>query len=569
MYLNNSTRSRLIIGVALFVFAGLGHAVDVTVADFPVRLSAVASLIYCGICIISIVFFQRNIANKAAKISLMLIGALLLIWHIISIFEATMFVPTAAADRFLWYAYYIPTNFLPNLLFFAAYNLTLPPGEKPQTLWKLTFIISTVLSILALTNDRHQLVLYFPGGVDHFNDGFSPGASWVITICWIAFLLIMTAHKFGETTKVVRVKRYQWVIYVSLGLVVFYVIWWILWSRGIQFLPWIRIMYDDPDIWMALFLMSIEILVRTGIIKSNFNYQEFFEASTISASIVNTQGQEVYSSANVVPSTYMQKAQALDGDLYLDDNLRLHGKSIRGGAAYWVEDLSSVNTKAKRLAEIRDLLRADSELIKAETDMIKRMSKADEQNKLYNMLAGNVLPQLEKIDQLIHKADCNTEEFKQNLAKACIYKVFVKRYSNLMLLSQDGSVMHVFDITASFRESADYLKLNGITTSVTSRGEGKYLATDLIGVFTAYQKVLEAAVEQNALEEMKVSLIAETEGLKIKISMKGPGIETIDPDLRDYYERANARGGGLEIRKDAGQLIMDVEVPAAQPAVKK
>lgn len=81
------------------------------------------------------------------------------------------FAASHAAIRYLWYGYYFPMLFIPLLCVLVAFSLGKPENYRPPRWTSFLYIPTTLLLILVLTNDLHQLVFVFP----------SDAAAWLDT----------------------------------------------------------------------------------------------------------------------------------------------------------------------------------------------------------------------------------------------------------------------------------------------------------------------------------------------------------------------------------------------------
>ena len=143
-------------------------------------------------------------------------------------------------------------------------------------------------------------------------------------------------------------------------------------------------------------------------------------------------------------------------------------KKIPGGSILWEEDISFINNLNKELEIVKEKLKQENELIKAENELIIRNKKIIERNNLYEDIAQSVSSEVSDISKLLNEASNakDHETLKKILSKACIYKAYIKRKSNLELLSQNGAYMPVYELENSIRESIDYLCIYGISAYI-------------------------------------------------------------------------------------------------------
>ena len=253
---------------------------------------------------------------------------------------------------------------------------------------------------------------------------------------------------------------------------------------------------------------------------------------------------------------------AVDNVVYIDENRRLHGQSISGGYSYWIEDLSTINNSSKELSLVKEMLQQDNDLIKAENDMIARQTKTEEQMKLYDMLSKNVEPQLKKVEELIHSVDPDSLEFKENLKKACVYKAYVKRLSNLILLNSQSEYLNSFELESSMRESMEYLKLNDVACSYSSRGTGVFPGDRLILAYTIFQEILEDNLDYAS--RIMVNLDVEEERINMGILASSKN----NPNKRERHlvkwQLELERMGGSLLYNGEDSMYIDIEIPSEE-----
>ena len=80
------------------------------------------------------------------------------------------FAATPAAIRYLWYGYYFPMLFIPLLCVFVALSLGRPENYRLPKWTSLFYIPATLLLLLVLTNNLHQLVFVFPADATAWHD---------------------------------------------------------------------------------------------------------------------------------------------------------------------------------------------------------------------------------------------------------------------------------------------------------------------------------------------------------------------------------------------------------------
>ncbi len=559
MYINKSTRTRIFSMVGIYLLAGIANLLEYYVPTFPVRLSAFAQLCYFAICIVAMVYVERNLINKTGRRLAMVVIMVALFWQAIRLFEISAAPLNSHLDRHFWYAYYFPMTFIPTLIFLSVLNSGLHSGDKISSKWYLLLIIPLALSLGVQTNDLHFLAFTFPYGLDNFNYGYHVGPIYIMSMTWVFVMIFAVGVLLHKNNSLQRIRKYRWVIYAFGILIIIYLVWWFLWLYKVIDGGPLRVMFWDPEIWLGFILVGMELAIRLGFIRSNFNYDEMYMDSTIPTAIYDNNMNLIYRSSVNTDITDEQREEAVGGPVYVDENRRLHGQRISGGYSYWIEDLSTINSSAKELSLVKEMLQQDNDLIKAENDMLARQTKTEEQMKLYDMLSQNVEPQLKKVESLIHAVEPNDPQFKENLKKACVYKAYVKRLSNLILLNNQSEVLNAFELESSMRESMEYLKLNGVACNYSSHGTGEYPGERLIMAYGIFQQILEDNLNQASRVMVNLDVEDDRINMGILASSKGDTFEK-EKHLEEFKSQLEDMGGSL-IYNGGESMYIDIEIP--------
>lgn len=125
---------------------------------------------------------DRRIIQTQVLHCMRLTAALMLLWLVLRTLKYE-FVTDLTVARYIWYLYYLPMLFIPLLGVYIA--LSLGKSEEYRLTGKLGFlaIVPAVLFLLAITNDLHQHVFAFSGGVPIGSGNYSYSHRPVYFIC--------------------------------------------------------------------------------------------------------------------------------------------------------------------------------------------------------------------------------------------------------------------------------------------------------------------------------------------------------------------------------------------------
>ena len=149
------------------------------------------SQLFCAAMLLfwSIRVWNRVTDRRLRRLILSAAGSLLL-FLLLQMFRGCLTFDKLTYQRYLWYGYYIPYITTPLLLFLCALAVY-RPREEPLPRWsRPVAAVTAALALCALTNDLHQWMFRFPGGVFVDADHYSPGlAFWLYFACYGALLL--------------------------------------------------------------------------------------------------------------------------------------------------------------------------------------------------------------------------------------------------------------------------------------------------------------------------------------------------------------------------------------------
>ena len=245
-------------------------------------VSLLRCLIYIGLMTWWGVSLWQRIVQTQVRRYLAATAALCVFW--LSIRTVKFFFATApAAIRCLWYGYYFPMLFIPLLCVLVALSLGKPENYRLPRWTSFLYIPTTLLLLLVLTNDLHQLVFVFPSDAAAWLDtDHGYGAGYFIVMGWIALGMVTAIVTMLLKCRIPHSRVTLGLPFVPVALAALYSVLYI--SR----IPWIEMLAGDMTVVQCLLLAAgIESCIRCGLIQSNTGYRALFEASTIRAEITD------------------------------------------------------------------------------------------------------------------------------------------------------------------------------------------------------------------------------------------------------------------------------------------
>ena len=113
----------------------------------------------------------------------LIIGLLMIFWMLIRIIKGVAL--EAKVERVCWYLYYLPLIFIPALFNICTSSLKDKMNNKREI---FIYLLSTILFLLVLTNDYHELVFKFNIDLEH-HDNYKHYVGYYLIFAWILYLL--------------------------------------------------------------------------------------------------------------------------------------------------------------------------------------------------------------------------------------------------------------------------------------------------------------------------------------------------------------------------------------------
>ena len=431
------------------------------------------------------VSIRRRILNTGIRKMLLTVGGLLLLWQVARIIKFDYVIVTEPIGRYCWYSYYIAMILVPLIGVFVVDHIGKPEGYRSPVWMRYLFIPALFLLGVVFTNDLHQLVFTFPNGFEVYNSDYGYGFMYIPVMGWFFVLALFFVIGLMVKSRVPGSKRFQ---AMPLVIAVLGISFWIAYSLGF-------IECDLTAVDSLIIIIMLEGAIQSGLIPSNMNYRELFVKSTIAAQIVDGAQQVHYASANAAPLDKAVMAQAQQQPIDLG-NAILHSQAIHGGHIYWQDDVKAINDLADNLREANDTLGERYDLMKAEVALRERRLEAEEKSRLYDRIAQEIAPQLNKADELLQQSREHPEKAKALLSQVCVISAYVKRRANLILLGEEKPIASARELESCLRESLDNLRLCGVITYLDCGCEGQCDVKQIIAAYGLFEDVTEKLLGQ-------------------------------------------------------------------------
>ena len=439
-----------------------------------------SNIVFFGIIFSWGIYVQRSILSAKIRRLMLSVVFFMLMYILVGSAKHGVFLDGDFAGRFLWYLYYVPQIFATFLAFIIAFRVGKKEEYRLPKIFGILFGVATVLVVLFLTNDFHQLAFSFNLDFVAWDQDYDWKPLFYISTAWIYFFLIAGVIMLSVKSNTVSKKKAWipvfWLLIGSLYIFSDYI-----------FDIWDMAPYNLPETHCFIFIAMLESSIRIGILPSNSAYGEIVSKSSAAFQIADYENNIIYRSDNAVCLEPEQMDEAKEKRTYVDKNTLLLSNSISGGHVFWTEDMTAVNEMNEQLSQISQSLSEEGDLICAENELREHRASIAEQTRLYDSISETVRPQLEKISRLI----IDDENFDKNMAHICILNCYVKRRSNLALLKDRKSKFSSEELYLSVKESSEYLKLHGGVSDVRADNHASLSADASLLCFDLWQSIVE------------------------------------------------------------------------------
>ena len=413
--------------------------------------------IYQGMYCAWVIYLEKHVVHKKMRRCLTGIGCLMVFWFFIRTVKFHIFYEPLG-EHICWYLYYVPMILIPVLGLSAALFFVEKDEEKTVRKIIILLIVAAVLIVSVFTNDLHQLVFRFSKQPPFSDMDYSYGILFMVIQAWM--LLCLTGMEIILIRKSRIPGKKQFWMPVIPGILL------LGWNIGNMFrLPFIKVIAGDMTAVCCLLMAAIyQGCILCGLIQTNSRYFELFQTSGgLDAEITDYSFQRYYHSGDFPELTPELRAIIIDRSFVQEEGIRINHIPIRGGHLFWSEDISVLLDQYQDIREQQEELTTRNRLLQKTYQKEAERRKAEEQNRLLNMIQNQTAGQLELLSQLMDELERteSREQYDWILGKIVVVGTYLKRRKNLVLTqyASDGNLLTMEDLRQSLAESCDSLKL--------------------------------------------------------------------------------------------------------------
>lgn len=508
----------------LFLLGGILHVLLRNV-DFT---DCFSQIFYgCVVLLWSVTIGERIINHKARHILYSIIFFMEM-YFVLQICKYRLFFN----NRRVWTYYYIPMVIIPILLFYLSLSMNRREQEKLDKRWLPVSIPGALLVLTIMTNDLHLCFIKIDASGDEIrisNAGILYYVYWVYVAVMFVAATIVLFHKCQISISKRRVWILTFTYVMCVGIFLLHVVGLTPKIKGVQ-------LWNIGELFAFCMICILEACIKIGLIPANVNYKKFFYRTDIPAIIKNCKGEVVYNSASAT------KFSATSKDEYIQT------ESISGGSVSYIVNLSAVNALNRAIEDVTEQVTVRNSYLMTQNSLKEERAGVDARNRVYDRIAGIVCKQTAKIEEILNDIE---SEYSDKFKKIAVYNVYIKRRSNMELLSESEKIFPISELVTAIAESAEYLKLNDIEMVFSPFAAGKISADVAILTYEFFEEIAEIILEETKM--MSVILVNKEDGFSLRVIVNG-----VQLPFHETWKQKEvlACGGTISITKEDEDTII-------------
>ena len=441
---------------------------------------------------------DRRIIQPQTLHCLRLTAALMLVWLVLRTLKYEIVTdPTVA--RYIWYLYYLPMLFIPLLGVYIALFLGKPQEIRLNVRTGCLALVPAVLFLSVITNDLHQQVFAFSGGVPggQDNSSFSHRPLYYACFGWMIACMVFALVRLLNKSRIPGSGKRKLAPFVTGCITVLY---GVLYLSG---LPAVRWWFGDMNVMFCLLFAAIyESCIRCRMIQSNTGYVELFEATTLAACIADSSGNIVLRSHAACEDIACPEEGT---QVFRPDGIRISSAPISGGYAVWQDNVRPLTELRAKLSENKAIIKNNKEKLQEAYLIQKKLYELTEKNRIYDELEARYGKQINRIGQLLKQCeDTGPAEVQNLLKRILLLGTYIKRGANLYFLGMEYELLPQQELRLTVDEAVRVMTVCGTECSVVYRTTKPMRSTEVMRLFDLLKTVAEMTV--NGLQSLFISV---------------------------------------------------------------
>ncbi|MDO5155838.1 MAG: histidine kinase N-terminal 7TM domain-containing protein [Eubacteriales bacterium] len=508
----------------IFLFGGILHVLLRNV-DFTDCFSQV---FYGCVVLFWSVTIRERIINYKVRHILYAIIFFMEMYFVLQICKYRLFFN----NRTVWAYYYIPMLIIPILLLDLSLSINRKEREKLDKRLILAAIPGALLVLMIITNNLHMWFLKIDSAKDEIrisNAGVFYYLYWMYVVIMFVAVTVILFRKCRISISKKRVGILAFTYVMCVGSFLLHAIGITLKINGVK-------LWNIGELFAFCMICILEVCIKIGLIPANSNYKKFFYRTDIPAVIKDSKDEVVYTSAKATKFTVPSE------DEYIQT------QPISGGSVSYMVNLATVNALNREIEDVTEQITVRNNYLKTQNSLKEERASVDARNRVYDRIAEIVSSQTAKINEIL---DDKETEYASRFKKIAVYNAYIKRRSNMELLSESEKTFSVSEIVTAIAESAEYIKLNDIEVMFSPFATGTVSADIAILTYEFFEEIAEIVLEE--VKMMSVILTNKEDILSLRVVINSVKLQFIE---KWKEKEVKSCGGKISITKDEEDTII-------------
>ena len=364
--------------------------------------------------------------DKKTRRYILFIGILIVFWMLIRIIRGVTI--DINIERICWYLYYLPLIFIPTLFYICSKSLLSKMNKKKKI---FIYLISSILLILVLTNDFHELVFKFNNGI-YFHNDYNHYIGYYLIFIWIFYLFGGGMIKLAINRLKIKkdLKVFLPLVVLLLGLIYTYLY--------ILDVPYIR-ETNMSIVNSVLICLGIELAFYLDLIPNNKKYIQKFFNSNLDMAIISLDGKTKYTTCSfkVIPNFILDDIKSNKvKQTYQKKHIVYDIKKNKDSYVILRKDLTNIFKLKEEIIRQKQELLKQQESIKLEEKTKRELYEIKTRNDIINKVEKKLEEKRIEAKNLLRKDNISNEDLEK-IKRIIIYS---KKKSMLILSDMNNDV---------------------------------------------------------------------------------------------------------------------------------
>lgn len=517
LYVSNRNKLALSISISLFITSGLFNFIGGLV-NFQVKYLFSLGL-DTALILFWLFYINKHIIHTKIRKLMSLSGVLMIMFLMLTLIKNEIVFDLPTIYRYIWYFTYLPMIFIPLLLLYSSLNIGKSWNNQINKLWYLLILVAFILLSFVYTNDYHML---FAKIYDFENNIYGYGFIYYLIVGWNIVLVSSCYVIAYRNSKKANYKRYLFIPFIAASFTSIYMILCFIFS---SYPIWVF-----AEIYCFLVVSLWEGLALIRLIPTNEGYEYLFKNIETPMFIMNKYDDIVYSSKSMLEINMVDILDAKLYPVFLNENIKLSSRKIKGGYSFSITDLTSITEKRKELNEQKENLLELNELLQLDNELKYNNESINSKRELYYEIYNSLADKVDLIESLLNNLKPTDFDFLDKIRISSIINTYIKRYSNLLILASTNEYIQALDLSYCIKESLSYLENYGVGVAFNVDNNKSYPAEFIIELYEAFEYIIE-----RSLPNLKYILVNITDDFELKISVDEPS-EIVDGDSLNIFK---------------------------------